>query len=85
MDGASADVAKNPGRHAPQRTSATGEIAVSLPINIVALVKAHRPQCRLLESGAPNSAETAFEEIDGDFLEGDFWLGITSRLPVTPS
>ena len=63
MDGSAADVAKNPGRHAPQRTSATGEIAVSLPINLVALVKAHRPQCRVLESGAPNSAETVFETI----------------------
>jgi hypothetical protein len=71
MDGSSADVAKNPGTQAPQRTSATGEIAVSLPINIVALVKANRPQCRVLESGAPNSAETGLEEING-VLEADF-------------
>ena len=71
MDGSSADVAKNPGRHAPQRTSATGEIAVSLPINIVALVKAHRPQCRVLESGAPNSAETGFGEVDGKRFRAD--------------
>ena len=41
MDGSSAVVAENPGRHAPQRTSATGKIAVSLPINVAALAKAH--------------------------------------------
>ena len=37
-------IAKNPGRHAPQRTFATGEIAVSLLLSVGVLVKADRPQ-----------------------------------------
>ncbi len=49
VDRSSADVAQNSGRHAPQRTSATGEIAVSLPINVVALAQAHGPNCRVLD------------------------------------
>lgn len=49
VDRSSADVAKNLGRYTPQRTSATREIAVSLPMNVVTIVKAHRPQCHVLD------------------------------------
>lgn len=63
MGRSSAEVAKNPGRHAPQRTFATAEMAVSLPIQVVALVKTYRPQCRIWAGRTLSSAERGFEEV----------------------
>jgi hypothetical protein len=78
VDRSSADAAQNSGRHAAQRASATGEIAVSLPINVIALAKAHGPSCRVLERWR---AKFRRNGLGGDVPEADFWTGMFFRLP----
>jgi len=62
MDASSAEAAQNSDRHAPQRTSASEEIVPSLPINVVALAKAHGPNVGSRGGGARNSAERASQD-----------------------
>src|SRR5258707_11117293 len=81
MDGSSTDVAKNPGRHAPQRTSATREITVSLPINIVALVKSTptalsclgKRRAKFGRNWLRGDRSASCAQIALHFLQANFW------------
>jgi hypothetical protein len=73
VDGSSADVAKNPHRHAPQRTSAAGDHSKKTSLSSKHI--AHNVVS--WTGGAPDSTETGLGEINGNVPEEDFGPGVS--------